>query len=84
LELHELTFLTDRGEEIEELSAYVKTAAYNHDANGKVDTRHKEISMLRRLYDCDSPVVAEMWRISLYGVFQGQALLEAGGNSSDI
>jgi len=50
LELHELTFLTDRGEEIEELSAYVKTAAYNHDANGKVDTRHKEISMLRRLY----------------------------------
>jgi hypothetical protein len=53
--------------EFEELSAYVKghvkTAAYHPEANGEVERRHKEISMLCRLYDCDPPAVAEMWHI---------------------
>lgn len=82
LEFHELTFLTDRGGGFEELSAYVKghvkTAAYHPEANGKVERRHNEISMLCRLFDCDPPAVAEMWHIGSYGVFQVKALPEVG------
>ena len=79
LELHELGFLTDRGGEFEELSAnvksHVKKAAYHPEANGKVERRHKEISMLCRLY----AAVAEMWHIGSDGVFsQVNALPEAG------
>jgi hypothetical protein len=57
LELLELTFLTDREGEFEEHSAHVrdhvKIVAYRPEANGEVERRHKEISMLCRLYDCD-------------------------------
>ena len=65
LELHEVTFLTHREGEFEE-------------PNGNVERRHKEISMLCQLYDCDPPAVAEMWHIGSYGFFQAKALPEAG------
>ena len=82
LELHELTFLTHREGEFVELSAYVeghgKTTTYHIEAKGEVERTHKEISMLCRLYDCNPPAVAEMWHIGSYGVFQVNALSEAG------
>lgn len=61
LDLSELTFLTDRGGEFAELSPFikdhVKTASYHPEANGKIERRHKEVSMLCRLYDCDPPLL---------------------------
>jgi len=75
-------FFTDKGGEFEKLSAYVKshdkTAAYLPGANEKVERRHKEISVLCRLYDYNPTAVAEMWHIGSYGVFQVKALPEAG------
>jgi len=70
LDLSELTFLTDRGGEFAELSPFikdhVKTASYHPEANGKIERRHKEVSVLCRLYDCDPPAVAEMWHIEFF------------------
>ena len=64
LELLELTFLTDREGEFEEHSAHVrdhvKIVAYRPEANGEVERRHKEISMLQRLNDFDPPAIAEI------------------------
>ena len=38
----------------------VKTVSYHPEANGKVERRHKEISMLQRLNDFDPPAIAEI------------------------
>jgi len=49
--------LSDRGGEFAELSAFVKdqvkTACYNPEANGKIERKHKELSMMCRLYETD-------------------------------
>jgi len=56
LNLCDLTFLSDRGGEFAELSAYlkdnVKTASGHPEANGKIEGRHKEVGMMCRLYEC--------------------------------
>ena len=68
LNLHDLTFLSDWGGEFAELSAYFKdhvktyTASYHPEANGKIERRHKEVGMMCRLYECEPPAVAELWR----------------------
>jgi hypothetical protein len=56
----------------------VKTASYHPEANGKIERRHREVSMLCRLYDCDPLAVAEMWHIGSFGVFQVKALPAPG------
>jgi hypothetical protein len=58
--------LSDQVGEFAELSAYlkdhVKTASYHPEANGKIERIHKEVRMMCRLYECEPPAVAELWR----------------------
>ena len=48
-------FYSDRGGEFAELSAekQVKTVSYHPEANGKIARKHKEPSMMWRLYDTE-------------------------------
>jgi len=66
LNLCDFTFLSDQVGEFAELSAYlkdhVKTASYHPEANGKIERIHKEVRMMCRLYECEPPAVAELWR----------------------
>jgi hypothetical protein len=82
LNLCDLTFLSDRGGELAELSAYVKdhvkTASYHPEANGKIERRHEEVGMMCRLYECEPPAVAELWRSGSHGVFQVKRLPQRG------
>ena len=82
LPLESMTFLSDRGGEFAELSAYIKkhvrTASYHPEANGKVERRHKELGMMCRLYECEPPAVAEMWRCGAFGVHQIKKLPDKG------
>jgi hypothetical protein len=74
LNLCDLTFLSDRGGQFAELSAYlkdyVKTASYHPEGNGKIGTRHKEVGMMCRLYEFEPPAVADLWKSGSYGVFK--------------
>ena len=82
LSLASMTFLSDRGGELPELSAYikdhVKTASFHPEANGKIERRQKELGMMCRLYECEPPTVAEMWRSGAFGVHQIKKLPEKG------
>jgi len=75
-----MAFLSDRRGEFAELSAHikdhVKTASYHPEANGKIERRHKELGIMCRLYECEPPTVAEMWRSGAFGVHQNKKLPE--------
>ena len=57
-------FYSDRGGEFAELSAekQVKTVSYHPEANGKIARKHREPSMMWRLYDTEFLAIAELWR----------------------
>ena len=46
----------------------MKAKDYHPEASGVVERRHKKISMLCRLHDCEPRAVTEMWHIGLNGV----------------